>query len=98
MAHCETMQHRIRSRLEQQQDEKESHQPGEDSAGQKTWLPFTELLRFGYLEAVARAAHRSEITRVLRVDFDLLTDAANVDIDGTGSNESGIAPDGIEQV
>src|SRR5215469_18718279 len=56
------------------------------------------LVRPGYLETVPGATHRFEITRVFRIDFDLLTDAAHIDIDGTGCHETGIAPHGVQQV
>ena len=53
---------------------------------------------FGGLEAVAGAANRFQIARVLRVGLDLLADAANVDVDGTRRDVSGVAPDGVEKM
>jgi hypothetical protein len=54
--------------------------------------------RLGKLEAVAGAAHRFQVARILRIDLDLLTDAAHINVDRTRSDEAGIAPDGVEQV
>ena len=49
-------------------------------------------------EAIAGAAHGFQVARILRIDLDLLTDAAHIDIDGAGSDKARIAPDGVEQV
>src|ERR1700761_466883 len=56
------------------------------------------LTSLGHLEAVARAAYRLQIARVLRVALDLLTDAPYVDIDRAWGHESCIAPHRVEQM
>ena len=53
---------------------------------------------FGNLEAVAGAAHGFEVARRLGVGFDLLADAADVDVDRARGDEAGVAPDGVEEV
>src|ERR1700722_16155216 len=66
------------------------------SAAQAGGLPASADL--GHLEAVACSAHCLEVAGVLGVGLDLLPDAPHVDIDGTGRDEAGIAPDRIEQM
>src|SRR5271169_5715870 len=62
------------------------------------FFTFSSFSSFGGLEAVAGAADRFQIARVLGVRLDLFADAADVDVDGAGSDVGGIAPDGVEQM
>src|SRR5208282_1122721 len=59
---------------------------------------FLTLGSLGSFEAVARAADRFEVTRVFRVRFDFLTDAADVNVDRAWGHIGGVAPDRIEKV
>src|SRR5277367_1134949 len=52
----------------------------------------------GNFEAVSGATHGLKIARRLSVCLDLFADAAYVDVDGTGSNEAGVTPDGVEEM
>ena len=58
----------------------------------------TCLNSLGHLEAVARPAHCLQITRVLRIALDLLTDTPHIDIDRARRHEACIAPHRIQQM
>jgi hypothetical protein len=60
--------------------------------------PELKLLAFGDLEPVSSASHGLKITRIFGINFDLLTDSADVNVNGTRSDEPGIAPNGIEKM
>jgi len=55
------------------------------------------LFALGELEAIAGAAHGLQIARILRIDLDLLTNAANIDVYRAGRDKARVAPDGVEQ-
>src|SRR5271165_3617736 len=55
-------------------------------------------LRLGHLEAVACAADRLQIARLVGVRFDLLTNAAHVHIHGAWCDVVGVAPNRIQQL
>src|SRR5208337_3358522 len=56
------------------------------------------LVALGKFEAVAGAAPRHEIVRILRINLDFLADASHIDVARARSDETGIAPNGVEQV
>ena len=48
-------------------------------------------------EAVADAAHREEVLRLLGVELELLAQVADVDVDRARVAEGGVAPDARQQ-
>lgn len=54
--------------------------------------------RLGHFETVPSTADGLQIARVFGVVLDLFANTADVDIDRTGRDKAGVAPDGIEQM
>src|SRR5271157_2220765 len=61
-------------------------------------MRFFTFASFGNFETVAGAADRLEVAGILRVGFDFLPDATDINIHGAGSHVGGVAPDGVEQM
>src|SRR5579863_5771884 len=60
--------------------------------------PARALLALRNLEAVAGAAHRLQVPRILRIDLDFLTDAAHINVHRARRHKARIAPHRIQQM
>src|SRR5580700_1949241 len=52
----------------------------------------------GNFETISGAAHGFEIARILGIDFNLFSDAADIDVDGARCDKAGIAPHCVEKM